>query len=181
MKHLVASLLLSAVTLSANAQLAGRVPVKSDLFSSTIPAGPEWTLLESSKTSLTYQWQDQEHLRSWNIQLTAVTIKPSETRAQLIREFEDASRGMRALPESIDGGRLEILPAKKRRYLCVEGVARPSLNSAKPMMAKSRLAMCRHPKYPFGAVAIMMSVGGRTGDDPELDGFDQMIDDLVMH
>jgi hypothetical protein len=165
----------------ALAQQVDRVVVKNDVFSSTIPADPGWKQIGSGYLSMTYQWQDAEHSRSWNIRFAGAQIRPVKGREELVREFLDASKGLSAAAMlGAEVGPTEVLPAKARRYECVEGMTRPSPTTTMPMTVKFKVALCRHPAYPNGAVIVAMSVGGRTGDDAQLDGFDRLVDDLVM-
>lgn len=165
----------------AHAQQADRVVVKNNVFRSTIPAGSGWRQIESGYLLMTYQWQDAEHSRTWNIRFAGAQIKPSETREELIRELLEASKGVNAAALlGVEVGPMEVFPAKARRYDCVEGATRPASSTTMPVTAKFKIALCRHPVYSNGAVIVAMSVRAKTGDDAQLDGFDRLVDDLVM-
>lgn len=165
----------------AQAQQSDRVVVKNDVFASTIPADSGWKLIGSGYLSMTYQWQDAEHSRNWNVLFAGARIRPAKGREELVREFLDASKGMRAAATlGAEVGPIEVLPAKARRYECVEGMTRPASTTTMPVTVKFKIALCRHPVYSNGAIIVAMSVGGRTGDDAQLDWFDRLVDDLVM-
>jgi hypothetical protein len=174
-----AILLLLAGVVAARAESEQRVTVKNAAFSTTVPASPGWRQVQSAYLSATYQWQDVEHLRSWNIMVAGIQIKPDKTREALEREFHDASKGL--LQPGFEIGPIEFFSRKARRYECVEGGTLPSSTTALPMTLKFKVAICRHPLYANGAVLLAMSVGAKTGDDAELTGFDRLIDDLVMN
>lgn len=178
---LAAALLLLACIAPVHADPAERTPVSRSLFSSTIPGGSDWKLLKSDDMSLTYRWQDAPRQRLWNLRLAAVKIGASDTRDQLVKEFKQASAGLIVIPDTIEVGPMELQPEKPGRYMCAVGATRPDPASTKPMTVKFKVALCRHPKWNVGATMVAMSVLTKTGDDPALDGFEQMIDDLVMN
>ena len=75
---------------------------------------------------------------------------------------------------------MEILPAKPGKYSCVEGRAGSQHPSEALELTALRVMLCRHPVYANGAVVIAMSVRFRKGDNPPMDEFDGIVDDLRM-
>ena len=180
-RTLAAALLLVACIAPVHADPAERTPVSRSLFSSTIPGGSDWKLLKSDDMSLTYRWQDASHQWQWNLRLAAVRIGAADTRDELVKEFKQASAGLIVIPDTIEVGPMELQPEKPGRYMCAVGATRPDPASAKPVTIRFKVALCRHPNWNVGATMVAMSVFSKPGDEPAFDGFEQMIDDLVMN